>query len=1051
MDPITIALSAALAQGLYQVGQKLLEKGVVEPALEPATSRLKKWVTGPYARKEKDQALLNAVQAALKETGVPVDDEDSLAQWGRDTALWRLQEGDNAALRRQIARAVLTFTGPEEEPPPDLLIALGWPNGRRAELGRLLIALRAQLYELPDWQPPIDYVEMAARRGLLQKIVYRLNVLENVYVATEAGGALAVVVRQQQMGMGQAVRIEQKYRQELIDDLRMHDFRGIVQVKRAIRLPLADIYMELGLLKLGSEKEREAAQARLLQMRQEDRVEAEERRLEDRVRDALAHSQRLLILGEPGAGKTISLRFVTLMLAYGYGATRLGLDMPYIPLFVRLADFARALEVEPSLTLDNYLFRHIAQAYASHTDLPRFLRWGLENGGMMLLLDGLDEVGGDPDKEQSLRVQVVARIQQFGDRWCNERRPNRVIVTSRIEGYWQEPLAGFDHVQLSPLRPPDEIEAFLLRWFTAYEQAQDSWIAPQAAEERAEKRVSELLPSILAWPSVRRLATNPLLLTILALIHESVGKLPNRRIELYDICAQTLVESWRQAQTGMPDDLLAELGGKKVIRVMAPLAYWRHQEKPGGTASLEEWQTQLEMELENAGFDPEEAADLSRRFLRHARHQAGLLAERGLGQYGFFHLTFEEYLAAREIARQPVEKRRKMVQAHWADPRWHEILLLAAGQLGIMEAKDEDVSDFIEDIIKVEPEKVEEMGRPAVLAGRALADIGPRTVSRTTFRWVKDALRQTMQDVDPETGQPRVAPPYTPIRTRYEAGEVLDELGWLPDDLNAWLPCPGCTENDGDLLAMKYLVTNAQFARFIAAGGYENPAYWGGEESEAWRWAQNPPSYRGKGPVKQPEYWNDPRFGRERRGYPVVGVSWYEANAYCRWLTELLRRARAGDAGLAEGDKALVADLLRAGAAEIRLPGEAEWEKIAGGTQAADRYPWDDPVGPVTKEEAEIIRRANTSEANVDGTSPVGMYPLGQSRPYGLMDMAGNVWEWMGSYYDDGRDTFALRGGSWYGNLRYARVASRSGDSPDRSLVSDGFRAFSPVVLPSDR
>ena len=105
-------------------------------------------------------------------------------------------------------------------------------------------------------------------------------------------------------------------------------------------------------------------------------------------------------------------------------------------------------------------------------------------------------------------------------------------------------------------------------------------------------------------------------------------------------------------------------------------------------------------------------------------------------------------------------------------------------------------------------------------------------------------LRQTMQDRDLDTDRlhepPRVAP-----RTRYAAGEALDELGWLPEDLatpsgevlDPWAYCPGCADGGGDLLALKYPVTNVQFERFIQAGGYNKPAYWGGERSMGWHGA----------------------------------------------------------------------------------------------------------------------------------------------------------------------------------------------------------------------
>jgi formylglycine-generating enzyme required for sulfatase activity len=301
-----------------------------------------------------------------------------------------------------------------------------------------------------------------------------------------------------------------------------------------------------------------------------------------------------------------------------------------------------------------------------------------------------------------------------------------------------------------------------------------------------------------------------------------------------------------------------------------------------------------------------------------------------------------------------------------------------------------------------------------------------------------------MQDMDPETKRPN-DPPRIPVRNRYDAGEVLDELGWLPDDLHAWIRCHGTAEDGGDLMAMKYPVTNVQFDRFIQAGGYENPAYWGGEESEAWQWRVKGERWLSPRGTDEPEYWHDPGFGKDRRGYPVVGVSWYEAMAYAAWLTELLRRDRDGDPGLLDEDLQLVADLLEAGAAEIRLPTEREWERLAGGVADENRYPWDLPQGPATGDEAAILARANTWESGIRTTSPVAMYPLGARQPFGLMDLAGNVWEWTSSWYDESQSGRVLRGGSWYSSQIGARCWIRDGYSPHLSSNYFGFRLVSPV------
>ena len=292
---------------------------------------------------------------------------------------------------------------------------------------------------------------------------------------------------------------------------------------------------------------------------------------------------------------------------------------------------------------------------------------------------------------------------------------------------------------------------------------------------------------------------------------------------------------------------------------------------------------------------------------------------------------------------------------------------------------------------------------------------------------------------------------------RYAAGEVWDELGGLPDDLDAWVLCPKCADGGGDLLAAKYPVTNAQFERFVEdKEGYANPKWWGGEDSAAWRWrmAEHNTRWRGEGPVTQPEYWSDPRFGKDRRGYPVVGVSWYEAAAYAAWLTERLK---------GEGSKLQVwwhgqlSTLnLQPGTFNPRLPADAEWLRLAGGEKEGgrERYPWDAlGSGRVTeysreKSKEAILARANTNESGIGGTSPVAMYTLGESKPHGLWDMAGNVWEWTGSWYDTEQTDRVLRGGSWTFSVQdYACPAFRYEGNPDDSYDYSGlgFRLVSDI------
>jgi formylglycine-generating enzyme required for sulfatase activity len=703
----------------------------------------------------------------------------------------------------------------------------------------------------------------------------------------------------------------------------------------------------------------------------------------------------------------------------------------------------------------------VPQQQASHPRLGDFVRLTLQRGAGMILLDGLDEVGNDPVNGQTLRKTVVARVRQFADRWCTTDRPNRLIVTSRIEGYWDEALSNCDHVELSPLSPPDEVEQFLLRWYGAYERERDPALMPEAVQARAAGRVGGLLPQLLDTPSVKRLAANPLLLTILVLIYENVGKLPNRRAKLYDTCTKTLLESWRQEQTERQSKLLDDLGEESeqiVTRVVAALAYWLHERYPGGAAPLAEYRERLRTILiQDEGYEQRQAEAIAESLLDYASCEAGLLCERGLGRYGFFHPTFEEYLAAYHLARQDPRKRAGMLVAHWEDDRWREVLLLAAGVLGVVDGHQSDASAYVTSLRQMEPADPANLGRGVVLAGRALADIGQRNVNPITRRDVMRDLRLTMQDRDLETEQPH-DPAHVEPRTRYAAGEAWDELGGLPEDLDAWVYCARNVTGTSEvpvtwrgLLAAKYPVTNLQFDRFIQAGGYDTPRWWGGEESIGWQWRAKGQRLYSSAGTDQPEYWQHPRFGKDRRGYPVVGVSWYEAAAYATWLTEQWQAASSKLQVWRDGR--LETWPLTPDSCLVRLPTATEWLWLAGGEKEGGRkrYPWDPPgKGRVTDSASEtgqktILARTNTTESDLGGTSPVAMYPLGASQPFGLWDVAGNSWEWTDSWYDQQQRARVVRGGSWLDRQRNARPSVRGGNDPGGSYRLIGFRLVSPI------
>jgi formylglycine-generating enzyme required for sulfatase activity len=245
--------------------------------------------------------------------------------------------------------------------------------------------------------------------------------------------------------------------------------------------------------------------------------------------------------------------------------------------------------------------------------------------------------------------------------------------------------------------------------------------------------------------------------------------------------------------------------------------------------------------------------------------------------------------------------------------------------------------------------------------------------------------RQVMDIFTPE-GASKV-----PVYQRISAAEALGGSG--DPRFNAidpeMLPIPGMS----DVLLSKYPVTVQEYQRFIENGGYEETIYWG----EGWR-------------IKIQENWKEPDGWDEQKEHlnrPVTGVSWYEAGAYCNWLSK-----RTGF--------------------PYRLPTDKEWAKAA--TPPNGEYPWGDD------EPNEELLNFN---GNVGHPTPVGIYPAGAA-PGDHLDMAGNVFEWVQDQGEAGR---VIRGGSWFNVALFCRSAiCRYFDSVyrDRDL---GFRLSRSVSL----
>jgi hypothetical protein len=655
------------------------------------------------------------------------------------------------------------------------------------------------------------------------------------------------------------------YLRYVLDRYRFLNVKGMgISDRVPLRLPLLDLYVPLKArpaLPEGDTWQRglEVAGRRLT----EEEQAASTGRLGDPepVLELLQHHDGLIILGDPGAGKTTFLKVLALNLALGQG-TALGLNHR-LPVLVPLSAYANAL-AEGDVRLDDFIAGHFRDIGA---DLPiaAMVTEALESGTALILLDGLDEV-----KITAQRHTVVERVVDFYA--FHRRSGNKFVLTSRIVGYREVRQTAPELAECTLVDfEEEEIADFVTRWTRALER-QASGVSDVARAD-AERERRELLEAIQHNPGVRRLAANPLLLTILALMKRQGVILPERRVELYDQYVRVLLSSWNRAR-GLGRPPTRDLDVVQTVRILAPLALWMHEENPGvGLVKREALRRHLESIYEAQGAEDAEGA--ARRFLADVREYAGLLLERGSGQYGFIHLTFEEYLAAVAIALRGQGNCRPIVDylsSHVGDAAWREVSLLTIPYLGIIQQLDSVAGEVVEALIAEQPGAP---GVAVVLAGQAVLDAGALGVPFHSRREVIQPLVEAMQSAE-----------VTPSLRR-EAGLVLGGLGWRPADLDAFVEMPIGPFQYGDDREMseiahrywigRYPVTNLQYGRFVADRGYHRRDLW---SRKGWTW-------REEAERDSPRYWDDNDFNKPV--FPAVGVSFHEAEAYCAWLTDQIR------------------------------------------------------------------------------------------------------------------------------------------------------------------
>lgn len=553
----------------------------------------------------------------------------------------------------------------------------------------------------------------------------------------------------------------------------------------------------------------------------------------------------------------------------------------------------------------------------------------LAQGRVLLLLDGLDEVAG-----ANSRQQVIQAVQAFTEQY----KQCCTVVACRVRAYEGEQntawrLPGWPTVTLADWSL-GQMEYFIDAWYHAAAAA-----SAMPATKR-DDRIAALKRAVTTREDLQRLGVRPLLLTIMALVHLNDGRLPEDRVSLYSRCLDILLGQWEIGGRDASDygTLMNHIGlpdtdVKSLRPLLSRAAFMAHEAATLGSlgrlgrAALREMVAETLETLKHP--NPHDGA---KRFLDYTDVRAGLLQASDAGDaYAFPHQTFQEYLAGLELVR-GVEFVQRIMEKR-SDDRWRVPIFLGIAHTvseGVLSAPYQ----LLNRLLRAKNRSEAQRQRDLLFAAELADDVGWDRLERggEEFTELRADLAQALARVvegtalpavervragvllgtlgDPRSGVCTLPPAMvhiaggsfligsTPSEVE-QAGDVWEQY-WLAHGDSAkaqqFRLSPRHEINDQLVTVIsfelaRYPVTNAQYKLFILDQGYDlNKPWWSFAKNLLL--AHNGQSTRELMQNQEPIYktlpkrLSDIRFGESRPNHPIVGVSWYEATAFCSWFTQ---------------------------------------------------------------------------------------------------------------------------------------------------------------------